>query len=293
MDLTFEQYQTLQQYLDDKLTPEQTKDFMRRVDSDETLRNYLRLEIALRENLAALVSEAPERYRPPGRLPEASMPVKPTPKPKVLNLKATIAIAASLLLIAAGAVWFFLNPFHKPPVAKTESTTAAAGEKPVDTSLKKNPRPEINYAALYNEFYTRDAAPPNAERPDLLAVALLDYEKGVYERIQAMDVLHPPTSRGGPLTPEEKRKFRELGHYYQALSFIETNGNEKATAGLDWIIAKSNDKGLVQKAYWYKALLQLKQADAATATALLSAAAGDTSTVTGKKAATLLHVLRK
>lgn len=271
MALTFEQHENVQLFLDNEMTPEQEAAFVQEMEGDETLQEYLRFEVQLRENL--------------------STSSKPVPKAKVLNPKAVIAIAASLLLIAAGAVWFFMNPFQKPAALAKSDRLPTIGEKPADTS-KKAQAPEMAYTALYNTFYAKDEVPALPEGFETLGEALDAYKGGQYGKIQAMDVTHPPPSRG-LLLAEYRRTFRELGHYYQALSFMETNGSEKAAAGLDWVIANGNDKRLVQKARWYKALLQLKQGDATKTAALLSMAAGDTSTPTGRKAVALLHLLRK
>lgn len=297
MEPAFEQYQTIQHYLDEKLTPAQQAAFMREVEASETLRDNLLFEIELRNSLGMLAAPVPAAQKGfVWPLSAVRGNGKAARKKKVISLGAVIAVAASLVIVAAASVWFFLNPFQKTPVAKTETSQTTAQKEKVtagrDSTTIETPDKQLAYANLYKQFYTKDDAPLPAETPDLLAEALFHYEEGNYTRLQALDLRRLPSERG-PASPGEEQYIRELGHYYQALSYVETADTAKAQTHLDWVIANGQNKTLIQKASWYKALLFVKQGDAASAAGILSKVAAGKANPFGKKAAALLQLLRQ
>jgi len=257
MDLTLEQYRKVQAYLDERMSSEEATAFMQEVREDNTLQEYLQFEIELRENLVAL-----KGVEIPAIAVSIVEPSLNSKKSKTITWRTTLAIAAGLVLAAAGIYWLSGGVSQRPDMAKRNSApvrvdTVIAKTSP-DTLGANPPHDKINFAALFARYYTRE---PVHEKPDQLYLALNDFENKKYKTIQDVDLSEFSSGLRGPLSDDEIQHLEELGHFYKGISFIETNDNTKAVANLSWIIANSKSKTLQQKAIWYLSLIFIRQGE--------------------------------
>ncbi len=319
MEFSIEQYESIQLYLDDKMTPEQEKQFMLEVNNNALLQENLQFEIDLRQNLflqnrkQKSSGEVGVEYR---SIDESNIKSliekagkewlrqKKSTKSISLPLWLRIAAAACLLVVVTGIVWYLVSETSPVTVAnnnKADTSEKQTNVKPeivVNTppdSLTNKPVPvKIDYANLFDSFFAKDNIPD--QKPRLLADALNDYADSHYTTIQTIDLANIPILRSPPGNDEDvnsNQNIQELGHYYKGLAFIQTNNAKKAEENLQWVIGHAKNKQLITKAKWYLALIHLKKGNSEKALPLLNSVANSKITSYNRHAKELLKELKK
>ena len=271
MPITFEQYNSVQLYLDGEMTETQQKEFLSHLREDEELRESLEFEKFLRRNahsirqtdeiialsrqepdiiadagrtaaVRALIETAGQEWRQEQGLSEAPLKTAPV---KVIPIKRTawIAAAACLLLITGSLVLYLST--------HSGGANAANGEL-FAQSFNIEKVPEGNYP--------------------LLNQALKAYNNKDYTAIQTYPLDEMPTSRGAG---DEHDKMQGIGYYYRGISYLATNDPNKAITSLQWVIDHHPSEELVWKAQWYKALAFVKLSRTAEAISLLHTVASN------------------
>ena len=304
MEITAEQYNEIQQYIDGGMTASQQHDFLRRLDEDKELRESYEFEKYIRKNAPA-IREAGEIMEWSGRIPAAAddgpVPigeliektgrewsaennigdaatregkfgtdggtltgdtrlggngnpraagevsaagngVHGTAGGKTISLRRWLYAAAACLVIVTGSVVYFLSIRQDNPELTRQKNLALAG-----TWFKKDGLPAIKY--------------------DMLDKALADYSKGDYSTIQKYPLNDIPELKGA--APDQRQKIRELGYYYQGISYLATKEPLRARTSLQWVIDHAITEELVWKAQWYQALAFISTSNIPQAAALL------------------------
>jgi hypothetical protein len=290
MDITLEQYDNIQLYLDGKMEEAQANAFLQELKTNEELKESYEFERSLRQNLQS-ISETREMLalsrqhdestgdpansafirdiiqqsakewkegRPPVTLPGSTAP----PQPKVVPFRrwTAIAVAASLLIALASIV--FLQHYRN----RTEDP-----------------------AELFAAFFKKDTIPK--EDYPMLAQALTGYKNNNYKTLQNYDLENLPILKGGD---DQRQKILELGYYYRGISYLATGEPAKATPDLQWVIDHAQTEDLVWKAQWYEALALIQSSNIPAAAGLLrSVASNPKAKGYNQQAADLLNKLPK
>ena len=245
MDLTNEQYERIQSYLDGALAETALAHFLQELETDAAMQEALAFEISLREDLGAmrdkdemvalqkslandpvetahirsLIEQAGEGYLQPEKRTQV--------KPRVATMRTWSYIAAAAILITVTCLIFIY---------------VLPGNNSHDT-----------YSKLYEQYFKKDTVP--AAAPPMLAQAFTSYKKNDYAAIQQYDLEHLPNLKGNGY---EKQDILELGYYYKGISYMMTGKQDSAGYCLQWVIAKGEKPALIEKANWYLALSLLK-----------------------------------
>lgn len=285
MDITLEQYETIQFYLDGKMEAPEANAFLQQLETNMELKESYEFERSLRQNLASIsetremLALASQHDEPTGDPADRAFirniiqqsakewkegkaaPPKPA-SPKVVPFRrwATIAVAATLLIAVAG-IFFFQHYGHHT-------------EDP---------------AQLFAAFFKKDTI-PNEKYP-MLAQAFTEYRNNNYKTLQNYDLDNLPTLKGGD---DQRQKILELGYYYRGISFLVTDAPAKAMPDLQWVIDHATTEDLVWKAQWYEALAMIRSSRIPAAIVLLrSVSANPKAEGYNRQATDLLHQLSK
>lgn len=283
MEITLEQYQNIQRYLDGGMDAAQAAVFQQELETNADLKDAYAFERELREHIGT-VHEAEEiaalNDLPGGRAGadddffrdliqrsgaewRAAHPAGAASRAgggKVISFTWATAIAACLLLAIGGSVLFihFGGPSASP-------------------------------ADLFAAYFKKDALP--ADSSPMLAQALTDYKNDKYATLQRYDLENLPIAKGGD---DQRQKTMELGYYYRGVSWLATGEPDKAIADLQWVIGHAQTPDLVWKAQWYEALALLKTSNIPAATELLRSISANTRAVGyNHQAAALLNQLSR
>jgi len=186
-------------------------------------------------------------------------------KAKVINLQSWIKIATAACIVIAiiSVIWFIRNPSskelvknHENPVIPKDSINDIAKAIPNDSIKNIKPHAhQINYAALFKKYYAKDTAV--TAMPELLAMIPEKYKNDDYS-FREINLDKIPLTRGPSYDINSRQNVLQLGHYYQGLSYIETNDDKKAIEKLQWVIENPGNAKTKVKAQWYIALICLK-----------------------------------
>jgi hypothetical protein len=246
MDITLEQYQDIQRYLDGAMDKEQAAAFQRALETNKEVNDAFMFEKEIRDHAGpireameiASLNELPENSSTDTGFFQDSIKKAETEykarhaKPRIITLRWAMSAAAVLILVIGG---FILFQHH------TESP-----------------------AALFADYFKKDTLP--ADNYPMLAQAFTDYRNNKYTTLQKYDLEDLPTLKGGD---EQRQKILELGYYYRGISWLATGDADKAGADLQWVIDHAQTPDLVWKAQWYEALSLIKLSNIPAATGLL------------------------
>ena len=263
MQITLEQYNQVQQYLDGEMTDEQRKEFLLELSSNRELSESYEFEKYIRQNARSIrqAGEIIEYSREEHEL--SGDPVRTAAIRNIIETagqqwkdgveeipamvipirrrrRLSVAVAASLIFIA-GSITVVLSLRHGG-----SKITAAVNE------------------ALFARYFTKDNLPQ--ESYPMLAQAFTDYSNNKYTTLQEYDLENLPTLKGAAYS---KEKILELGYYYKGISYLATGEAEKATVPLQWVIDHAVTDSLVWKAEWYKALALIRTSHVPGAIVLL------------------------
>lgn len=305
MELTAQQYENIQKYLDGEMSPDDEKVFLDELNMNATLQENLEFEQNLRENIESIteknISEVDfnieKKFNDAPYIKSLIEKAGKGRKSQAISIKSWIAIGvAASSIIAVSIIWLL------SPDPKTQKTAEIRVDSPIikkDSSLLTKPKnsinnivpspPNINLAELYNKFFKKENVPE--EKPVVLAEALMDYENEEYKTLQNLDLNNLPADRG-PAESNEKQYIKELGHYFKGLSFIETNEDQQAIKNLQWVIDSANNKQLLVKAQWYLALINIKKGNNNKAIPLLNTVANNKVPPYNRQAKELLKLLK-
>lgn len=264
MELTQEQYERIQDYLDGNMSEEAQHQFLQELNEDAELMESLLLEKELREDLSsmkdkmemlelqkslaedpagtahmkALIEQAGREWK------AANESAQTQAKGKVIPVKRWRYIAvAAILLVITGGLLIYLLP--------------GKGQQDV-------------YARLYTEHFVKDAIPQAP--PQMLSQALAGYEQNDYSRLQQYDLQNLPNIKG---VDNQKQETLELGYYYKGISYMITNEDQKAVPCFRWVIDSASGEEVKRKARWYLALTYVKAGDKTNALLWLDALIAD------------------
>jgi hypothetical protein len=293
MALSEQAYNRLVDYLNRSLTPEEEKAFVQELNENEELQREFDFELLLRESgKKAAEAEADPAFESAAdhlRKVESILHPAAPPEPET-NGRATvrrlkpgyakiISIAASLLLVAALAV-FYVNrknaettagakpPVKTPPVIQPKDSLAAPQSLPEENESKQiaainSLTAEQAYAKNYTAYESGSEDPAevskyyNAYRYDKDYEAVLNATAADYQTKGTAD------SAAGLYL-----------QFYQALSWLE-RGNAAKAAGALQTLLRQTDTGsqLYASAHWYRAMALLKTGSVSGAKKALQAVA--------------------
>lgn len=290
MELSFEQYEHIQDYLDGMMPADRREDFEKELAADPVLAEHLSFEKEFRKNLASIekdrimdsgvdVPATGNKFDDPsyilGLIDAAGQEFKKKGdqtfhrQSKVISIgyKTGWAIAASVIIVVACALLFLTPSSHTGNgIAHKQDT---GNKKNGPDSVPVTPPPvETNFAALFKQFFTKDPAPE--EKPVYLAAELDDYDRGKYGGIESKALVNIPVYRDVVNSPEN---VLEQGHFYKGMAFTQTGNSREATRHLQWVIDHARSQQLILKARWYLALVYLKEKNSDKAVPLLNAIA--------------------
>ena len=171
MQITLEQYERIQNYLDGKMTPREENDFLAELNGDASLKESFDFEKELRQNLTSiqdkkdllekdsdyfetikseddadsirsLIEKAGKEWEEENKkssdLTRPFIENRPRPhKAKIVNIKSWIAVAAAacVILAVASLVWFMPKSTNPSSIATTDDTSAT--KKSVNSDITK------------------------------------------------------------------------------------------------------------------------------------------------------------
>lgn len=254
MELTQEQYERIQDYLDGNMSEEEQRQFLQELDEDTELMESFLLEQELREDLSSIKDkmEMLELQKSLAEDPAA-----------VAHMKA--------LIEQAGRDWKARNESDQTqvtgkviPMKRWRYVAAAAILLVITGGLLVYLLPDKGqqdlYARLYTDNFVKDAIPQSP--PQMLSQALAGYEQNDYSRLQQYDLQNLPNIKG---VNSQKQQTLELGYYYKGISYMITNEDQKAIPCFRWVIDSASGEDVKRKAKWYLALTYVKAGDKANA----------------------------
>jgi len=307
MQLTLEQYESIQNYLDGLMSAQEQERFTAGLNQNSFLKESFEFEKELRKNLASLLDkknlfekegnyyEVDTAFEHTGAVrslleksrkewqdenKKLSLHGNKTPprRAKIIGMSPWIITAAASCIILAiiSLKWFIPGSSFSPSVVQTsdtlllkEDTSTSNAGIPRHDSIKniKSQTPKINLAALFKKYHSKDTASP--QMPDVLAMVPRNYQNGDYS-FQQIDLASQPHVRGSAKDINSPQNILQFGHYYKGLSFIETNDDKKAIENLQWVADSAMSLQLKIKAQWYLALIDLREGNTRKSIALLS-----------------------
>jgi len=332
MELSLEQYESILQYLDDKMTDEQEKVFMDEVSSNSLLQEYLQFELELRQNIhfsagtndislinandenvvestgyiKSLAKKAEDEWIQESKTKDHSGLAASEKKPAkaiAVPLWLRIVAAACLILAVVGVVKYMSQKPEAPKVVGNNKVEQSDIVK--DTSANnvaiipkdsfadlQPPQPKTDFAALFEKFYKKDKAPE--QKPLLLAEALIDYENDDYSRLKKLDLKNLPLIRGIPDDDlNSDQNVKELAHYYKGIALMQVREIRQASSHFQWLTDHANNRQLIVKAQWYLALCNLALNNVDQANTLLTSVSGKRIAPYNNQAKELLKVLKQ
>lgn len=245
MEITTEQYNRIQYFLDAEMTIEEMVAFEIELEANPYMRTQLDFEQSIRDNFYT-------------QQIDTSFVNKKKVIPINNNRKKWLGIAAATLLIAIAAI-FFLNTKNNTPTIVAKKNDAIKTEK-IDTQalpkiLPSKIKGETDFAELFEQYFEPDKVPETY--PIQLAEAFNGYEKGNYSVIEKLDADAVANSRG----IEDKQSILETLHYYKGIAFLKNNNTGQALVNLQWVLQNSSNDTLKANANWYLGLGYLKRGE--------------------------------
>ena len=145
------------------------------------------------------------------------------------------------------------------PVVSNNDTSVVA-----KIQIPKRKDPET----LFKEYFAMDES--SGKRPELLAAALDDYNKGKYARLKEMDLTNiPPPEQTRSASEDETEdtitntveNIKQVGHYFKGLALIKIDNIPDAKTNLQWVLDSASSYKLKIKSEWYLSLIYLREGD--------------------------------
>ena len=310
MQITLEQYESIQNYLDGAMTPQQEKDFLIEIDKNVSLKESFEFEKELRQNLTAindkknLLEKDNEYYETAGSSGDSDSiknliekarseweeehtklsagTIKNIThrehhlrKTKVVKIKLWFitAAAACLVLAVAGLVLFLPKSSAPPPVAKSspnKKDSTSNVAKTIPNDSVKNINPHATQVDNIALFNKHYAKDTANPEMPELLATVPSEYKNGDNSFQEINLNSQPLTRGSSNDINSKQNILQLGHYYKGLSYIETRNNKQAIENLQWVIDSAQSRPLKIKAQWYLSLIFLKEGNIKKTTSLLT-----------------------
>jgi hypothetical protein len=305
MEITLEQYERIQKYLDGKMPPEEEKTFMAELENNSAMKDHLAFEQELREQLFIMEMEkgfpavdmtgtganAEENDDIKKRIAETGKnwkqkqnknPLRAVTdaddKKKVIAMPAGrkkfwyMAAAACAIIAIISIVWISSRPGKTDPYVDINDTLTKKPviiiKDPKDTSVHKVvPVVPDKGGVNYASIVKKYYVKDEAPFPEDVPQYL---RKPLIDfNRDNYDAITKTDVNDLPNTrgdEDETQKIKELGHYYKGLAFIETNNNAGAIENLVWVVDSAKNETLHIKAQWYRGLTYLKSGNIGKAT---------------------------
>lgn len=252
MNITPEQYERLNRFLDAEMTAAEMRAFEQEMELNPELRTQLDFERQVRENLFA-----------PGM---TNLPVSPVKKEYTgigISGKKKVArmiwiaagLAASVLLVLLLFRPWNNNKPATPPIVKTDTVPPVQKKDTLKPFITAGDNKLLNTDSLFMVFFEKDQIPD--EYPPYLADALMAYEQNKFEALEQLDLM--PKLRTANASEYEKIKI--FGHYYKGVSSLKLGKPSNAKEHFEWVETNAHDEALILKAKWYNILIGLKEGD--------------------------------
>jgi tetratricopeptide (TPR) repeat protein len=254
MEITTEQYNRIQLFLDAEMTKEEIDAFELELDSNPSMRSQLDFEQNVRDNFA-MQKKVP-------LIVENKKVIRINNRRKWLPM-----VAAASVLMAIGTLFFWNTKKNKatPSIAKKidtillEKKDTSTLTKPILNKIKN----EINFAQLFDDYFEVEKIPTNY--PIQLADAFSEYKKGNYASMQKLDITKITETRG----VDDKQAVLELACYYKGISLLKLGKPEDAIKNFEWVKNNASTDSLKGNASWYLGLVYLKKGEREKAKVLL------------------------
>lgn len=258
MEISIEQYDNIQKYLDGIMDTKSSEKFLDEIEKNPELRAHLELETSLRTNPFLLektqhaseirnkILEAREEWKN-----EQSQKTPPVLRNQRRNLFyiATAAASVALIVIFIATSVNNSNKLHDVVSIVDSTENSDRSIKTKDSTSTK-----LSFSSLFSRFYKKEKALD--KKPVLIAKLLNEYDKNQYAKLQKLNIEEDlPTSKG----VGNEVSIIETIHYYKALSYIETKNYTLAVKHLMWVIDTSKSMKVVDNAKWYRALLFVEE----------------------------------
>lgn len=279
-DVNKEQYENILRYLDGLMTHEEELLFERQLKESQKLQEAVKFENELRQYL-----EAPEEKT---FLQEAGINAG-TDYNDIHNIRSlveeegarwkqkknkTFRLRTLLTYLAAACILGFLAFFlWRSRESKTDQL--ARTNKDMPPAVRNNDSPVVakiqipkgkDPITLFKKYFSMDES--SGKRPELLAAALDDYDKGKYARLREMDLTNipPPDQTRGASEDETEdtvtntvANIKQVGHYFKGLALIKIDKIPDAKTNLQWVIDSASSYKLKIKSEWYLSLIYIKE----------------------------------
>lgn len=319
MQLTLEQYEAIQNYLDAIMTPQQEQEFLIELNRNAFLKESLEFEKGLRQNLSSildkkklleresdyyetdktsksydsirnLIEKSGNEWKEENKKslsPGIKKIIDNTSQPhntRILDIKSWSAIAAAACVVLAVVSLVLFMPKPSPPPSVVKNDTPAKNTniditKTIPRGSVKNINPKIQKIDV--TALGKKYYAKDTSNPAM--PDLLAMVPADYKKgdysFREINLTRQPLTRGSSNDINSKQNILQLGHYYKGLSYIETNDNKEAIENLQWVIDSALSRQLKIKAQWYMALIYLKENNSKKATPLLFSLSGDVTAI--------------
>ena len=304
MEITLEQYDNIQLYLDGKMEPAPANAFLQELNTNAALKDAFEFERSLRSNLES-IAETREMLALSRQHEDQTSDLTAAGDPSAARglpqaMPANRAFIRDIIRKSAEE-W----KEGRPAIAAPGPATPPAKVVPfrrwtavaVAASLliavagivffQHNGHHTTDPAELFAAFFKKDTV--TQDNYPMLAQALSGYKNNEYKTLQNYDLEHLPILMGGE---DHRQKILEVGYYYRGISFLATGQPAQAATDLQWVIDHSQTEDLVWKAQWYKALALIRSSHIPEAVVLLqSVSSNPKATGYNQQAADLLNKL--
>lgn len=261
MGITNEQYERIIRFMDARMESVEMDAFERELEANPEMRHHLDFEQSLRNDFSLR-----SITNIPNTIPESGGMVAQAAHNKITGIQKWLAISAAVISAVVLFAIFWQKPANAPAVVNVKHNDST---QKIDAAQKKDNQPlalatepakdsieTVDIAQLFKKYFKKDVLPEHY--PLYLAEALMDYESGNYKTLQQLNLNNLPSTRSANETYIEK-DLLQLGHYYKALAFLQTNHTREAISNFNWVLNNQPDKALRAKAQWYLALTYLKE----------------------------------
>lgn len=333
MELTLQQYERIQKYLDGEMLPDDEELFLKEVKDDSTMQEHLQFELELRLNLGlinepslseidfnlenqfddapnmkSLIENVGNEWLQENKIksPSSLSAIADNKQKKGVKISLpfwfSIAAAACLLFIVSGIVWIMTNKMGNRSIADNN-------KKSDSTEMKNERKPEIPVAKTNDS--PRNIQPPQTA-VNFAALYKKFYKKDIVPEDKpelladalidydnsVYETLQKFDLANLPLIRGDdvlnsNHNVKELGYYYKGLAFLQSNKVTQAQDNLQWVTDSAKNKQLVVKAQWYLALCYLQKQNITKSITLLSSVSNTKSVPYNRQAKELLEVLKQ
>jgi hypothetical protein len=309
MQLTLEQYESIQNYLDGIMTAGEQEEFLNELNQNSFLKEILEFEKDLRQNLISildkknllekdssyfeednnfenaalirsLIEKSGNEWKDENKrssLPATIYDKTTQRKTKIIQMNPwIISTAAACIFIAVISLKWFIPESVPPTIVQRSDTSGIKKDTNTGSAITaphdtiKNVQSQIPKINFAALFKKYYAKDlASPQMPDVLAMVPDNYKNDDYS-FQQIILDNQPHVRGSAKDINSPQNILQLGHYYKGLSFIETSNNKQAIENLQWVIDSAQNHQLKIKAQWYLALVYLKESNTKKLIPLLS-----------------------